>query len=217
MLDSLPVTARPLRRKKLAARCLLDEVGLPVHVAGSRLAHLRPDGCPAPARAASSRGKGRYSGILIRKERKVTHGSMKLIEGRLDVSPSRSSSSRRPDQFRDVHGRGCRCPRRPPWFQVEGCLCLVRFLDYSRGMLRMAERGYRVASVFDIFTDFMATMEDEEPILYNPTKRFGVLDAGALRRQRLAPHGPGPGRDRGISPDAAGPGRTVGKRRHWTG
>ncbi len=170
MLDSLAVTLTP-RGAELAAHCLLEELA---PFTGRQLATYGLTGIPL-LQACVLAGQGRYSGIVVRKERKA-HGSLKLIEGHLDqsepvviVDDSVSSGLSMLACAEALEGAG---------FHVEGGVCLVRF-GYDRGTSKMVERGYRMASVFDIFTDFMATMEGEEPILANPTKRFGPLTASA--------------------------------------
>lgn len=176
MLDSLSVTLTP-RGAELAAHCLLAELA---SFTGRQLATYGLTGVPL-LQGCVLHGGGRYSGILVRKERKA-HGSLKLIEGRLDrsepvviVDDSVSSG---------LSMAACADALEAAGFQVEGGVCLVRF-DYARGVRRMIERGYRMASVFDIYTDFMATMADEEPIAANPTKRFGSLTPAP----RTAPDG----------------------------
>ncbi|MDQ6616296.1 MAG: AMMECR1 domain-containing protein [Actinomycetota bacterium] len=172
MLDSLSVTLTP-RGAELAAHGLLDELA---SFTGRQLATYGLTGVPL-LQGCLLQGQGRYSGILVRKERKA-HGSLKLIEGRLDrsepvviVDDSVSSG---------LSMAACADALEAAGFQVEGGVCLVRF-DYGRGVLRMVERGYRMAAVFDIYTDFMSAMVDEEPILANPTKRFGPLNPAPRR------------------------------------
>jgi orotate phosphoribosyltransferase/AMMECR1 domain-containing protein len=176
MLDSLCVTLTP-RGAELAARCLLEELG---SFSGRQLASYGLTGVPL-LQGCVLQGQGRYSAILVRKERKA-HGSLKLIEGRLDrcepvviVDDSVSSG---------LTMLACADALEAAGFQVEGGVCLVRF-DYGRGILRMVERGYQMAAVFDIFADFMSTMAGEEPVLANPTKRFGQLHSAS----RSAPAG----------------------------
>lgn len=176
MLDSLGVSLTP-RGSILAARSLLDRLA---NFEGRQLATYGLTGVPL-LQGCILESRGRYSGMLVRKERKA-HGSCKLIEGRLDrsepvviIDDSVSSG---------MSMIACADALEADGFQVEGGVCLVRF-DYERGMRRMVERGYHMAAVFDIYTDLMATMADEEPILANPTKRFGPLDPSP----RTAPDG----------------------------
>lgn len=102
-------------------------------------------------------GRGRYGGILVRKERKA-HGSRKLIEGRLErsepvviVDDSVSSGQSMLACADALEGDGSR---------VEGGVCLVRF-DYGRGTLRMVERGYRMAAVVVLTSDDLGIARTE--------------------------------------------------------
>lgn len=172
MLDSLNVTLTQ-RGGYLAAHCLL---GLLQSFEGRQLATYGLTGVPL-LQGCVLHGGGRYRGALVRKERK-THGSLKLIEGRLDesepvviVDDSVSSGSSMWKCARELEEAG---------FQVEGGVSLVRFC-YERGTAKMLERGYRMAAVFDIYEDFIRHMDDEAPYILNPTKDFGALSP-SLRR-----------------------------------
>jgi len=59
--------------------------------------------------------------------------------------------------------------------RVEGGICLVRF-GWQNGYALMQERGYHMEAVFDIWTDFIAHMEDEEQPLANPSKWFPAFE-----------------------------------------
>src|SRR3954463_12712834 len=78
MLDSLPVTLTS-RGGTLAARALLR---LLERFEGRQLATLGLTGVPL-VQGCVLLGGGGYSRLLVRKERKP-HGSLKLVEGRLD-------------------------------------------------------------------------------------------------------------------------------------
>ena len=111
---------------------------------------------------------GRYRGLIVRKERKQ-HGSLKLIEGRIDpdeptilIDDSISSGMSMEEHCKILESAGLR---------VEGGIALVRFGWYG-GYAMMQERGYHVASVYDIWDDFMTRMEGEEVPLLNPSKWF---------------------------------------------
>ncbi|HEY4603366.1 MAG TPA: hypothetical protein VIH08_03405, partial [Blastococcus sp.] len=80
MLDSLAVTLTP-RGAELAARCLLRTLA---HFEGRQLATFGLTGVPL-LQGCVLLGDGRYTGVLVRKERKA-HGSLKLVEGRLDTA-----------------------------------------------------------------------------------------------------------------------------------
>src|SRR4051794_14997643 len=189
MLDSLPVTLTP-RGGALAARALLR---LLERFEGRQLATLGLTGVPL-VQGCVLLGGGRYSGVLVRKERKE-HGSLKLLEGRLD-----------PDEpvvlLDDSISSGwsmLTCARRltEAGFEVEGAVALVGF-GYERGPARLVEAGYRTATVFDIYADVMRFMDDEPDHPLNPTKRpvpaatgpwlADGLHPAALAREVIAEH-----------------------------
>src|SRR6185436_6286846 len=58
---------------------------------------------------------------------------------------------------------------------IEGGICLVRFGWYN-GYALMQERGYHMEAVYDIWTDFIAHMDDEEQPLANPSKWFPAFE-----------------------------------------
>lgn len=166
MLDSLAVTLTP-RGAELAARALLDALRA---FEGRQLATLGLTGVPL-LQGCVLHGGGRYRGVLVRKERKA-HGSLKLIEGKLDpaepvvmVDDSISSGQSMLTCAQRLEEAG---------FHVEGALGLVHF-GYDRGLARLVARGYRAAAVFDIFTDFMPFLDGEEPRPANPTRAVGPL------------------------------------------
>jgi AMMECR1 domain-containing protein/orotate phosphoribosyltransferase len=166
MLDSLCVTLTP-RGGELAARCLLRELR---QFEGRQLATYGVTGVPL-LEGCVLHGRGRYRGVLVRKERKP-YGSLKLIEGLLDrsepvviVDDSVSSG---------YSMQACAQRLEEAGFHVEGGVCLVRF-DYHRGTALMLERGYRMAAVFDIYEDFIRHMAGEAPYPLNPTREFGQL------------------------------------------
>ncbi len=179
MLDSLCVTLTP-RGGELAARCLLR---LLESFEGRQLATYGLTGVPL-LQGCILHGGGRYRGGLVRKERKA-HGSLKLIEGRLDKSEPVVIVD---DSVSSGHSMGaCADQLEEAGFQVEGGVCLVHF-GYERGTATMLERGYRMASVFDIYEDFIRHMEGEAPYLVNPTYDFGGLSASPRHAaERLHP------------------------------
>jgi hypothetical protein len=59
--------------------------------------------------------------------------------------------------------------------RVEGGICLVRF-GWHNGYALMQERGYHMEAVYDIWTDFIAHMDDEEKPLANPSKWFPAFE-----------------------------------------
>jgi len=167
MLDSLCVSLTP-EGLKLAARCLLERLR---GFEGRQLATLGTTAIPLLSACVLESG-GRYRGLLVRKERKA-HGSRKWIEGRIDrdepvvvVDDSVSSGTTMEACIARLEEAGL-------W--VEGGVCLVRFGWYG-GFARMLERGYRMASVYDVWDDFIYRMEDEpEKPIPNPTKIFPEL------------------------------------------
>ncbi|MGH8907593.1 MAG: AMMECR1 domain-containing protein [Egibacteraceae bacterium] len=179
MLDSLCVTLTP-RGAELAARCLLR---LLQSFEGRQLATYGLTGVPL-LQGCILHGEGRYRGALVRKERKA-HGSLKLIEGRLDKSEPVVLID---DSVSSGHSMwACADRLEEAGFQVEGGVCLVRFC-YERGTAKLLERGYRMAAVFDIYEDFIRHMEGEAPYPPNPTREFGELPPSPRRAaERLHP------------------------------
>ena len=166
MLDSLAVTLTP-RGAELVAGALLEVLA---SFEGRQLATLGLTGVPL-LQGCVMHGGGRYSGVLVRKERKA-HGSLKLVEGRLD----RAEPVVMVDDSISSGQSMLTCAQRltEAGFHVEGGVGLVHF-GYERGMARMVERGYRAAAVFDIFTDLMPRIDGEHPQPANPTKTLGEV------------------------------------------
>jgi orotate phosphoribosyltransferase/AMMECR1 domain-containing protein len=163
MLDSLSVTLSP-RGAELAGRCVLE---LLKRFDGRQIATYGLTAVPILQSCILQSG-GRYRGLLVRKERKK-HGSLKLIEGRVDASEpvilvddSVSSGTSMEEACEHLEQAGLR---------VEGGVCLVRFGWYG-GYALMQERGYHMEAVYDIWDDFINHMEDEEKPLLNPSKWF---------------------------------------------
>lgn len=163
MLDSLSVTLTP-RGAELAGRCLLE---LLKNFDGRQLATYGLTAVPILQSCVMQSG-GRYTGLLVRKERKA-HGSLKLIEGPIDpdeptilIDDSISSGTCMTEGSARLEEAGLR---------VEGGVALVRFGWYG-GYALMQERGYHVESVYDIWDDFMTRMEGEKTPLKNPSKYF---------------------------------------------
>ncbi len=163
MLDSLAVTLSP-RGAELAGRCLL---ALLKHFDGRQLATYGLTGAPL-LQACLLQAGGDYRGLLVRKERKQ-HGSLKLIEGRIEpdepvilIDDSISSGMSMDEGCRILEEAGLR---------VEGGVALVRF-GWESGYASLQERGYHVEAVYDIWDDFMVKMEGEETALPNPSKWF---------------------------------------------
>ncbi|HEV2863920.1 MAG TPA: AMMECR1 domain-containing protein [Pyrinomonadaceae bacterium] len=163
MLDSLSVTLTP-RGAELAGRLLLE---LLKNFDGRQLATYGVTAIPILQSCVVQSG-GRYTGLLVRKERKA-HGSRKLIEGPIDpdeptilIDDSISSGTCMTEGTERLEEAGLR---------VEGGVALVRFGWYG-GFALMQERGYHVESVYDIWDDFISRMKDEKKPLSNPSKYF---------------------------------------------
>ena len=209
MLDSLAVTLTP-RGAELAARALLDVLA---SFEGRQLATLGLTGVPL-LQGCVLHGGGRYSGVLVRKERKA-HGSLKLVEGRLDraepvvmVDDSISSGQSMLTCARRLEEAG---------FHVEGGVGLVHF-GYERGMARMVEHGYRAAAVFDIFTDLMPHIDGEPAAAREPDedRGRGRVEPGPRRRGQ-PPRAPGARRDGRVPALRSGAARTRHARPHLPG
>ena len=166
MLDSLAVTLSP-RGAQLAGKCILE---LLKRFDGRQIATYGLTGVPILQSCVLQ--DNRYSGLLVRKERKQ-HGSLKLIEGVIDpsepvilIDDSVSSGTCMNEATERLEAAGLR---------VEGGICLVRF-GWHNGYALMQERGYHMEAVYDIWTDFIAHMDDEEQPLANPSKWFPTFE-----------------------------------------
>jgi AMMECR1 domain-containing protein/orotate phosphoribosyltransferase len=162
MLDSLAVTLSP-RGAELAGKCVLE---LLERFDGRQIATYGLTGVPILQSCLLQ--DSRYRGLLVRKERKQ-HGSCKLIEGEIDpaepvivIDDSVSSGTCMTEATERLEAAGLR---------VEGGICLVRF-GWGTGYARMQERGYHMEAVYDIWDDFIASMDDEEQPPANPSKWF---------------------------------------------
>jgi orotate phosphoribosyltransferase/AMMECR1 domain-containing protein len=163
MLDSLPVTLTP-RGAELAGQLLLERLQ---RFDGTQLATFGLTAVPILQSGIVQSG-GRYHGLLVRQDRK-SHGSQKLIEGRIEldepvimIEDSIASGTSVSEGIARLEAAGLR---------VEGCVALVRF-GWEGGCSDLCERGYHVEAVYDIFVDFMSRMEGEQGPDYNPTKDF---------------------------------------------
>ncbi len=161
MLDSLSVSMNP-RGALLAGRCLLTLLG---KFDGRQIATYGTTGIPLMQSVILQSGN-RYHGLIVRKEKKA-HGSVKRIEGRIDLdepvillddSVSSGLSMREGTAYLEEAG-----------LRVEGGLVLVRF-GWDAGFARMRERGYHMEAVFDVFQDVMENMDDEPKVDRNPTR-----------------------------------------------
>jgi orotate phosphoribosyltransferase/AMMECR1 domain-containing protein len=172
MLDSLAVTLTP-RGAELAGRLVLERLQ---RFDGRQLATYGLTAVPILQSAVVQSG-GRYSGLLVRSERKP-HGSQKLIEGQFDpdepailIEDSIASGMSASEGVRKLEEAGLR---------VEGCVTLVRF-GWEGGCSDFAERGLHVEAIYDIFEDLMSRMEGEKGPDYNPTKCFPDFSWSARR------------------------------------
>ncbi|HKG46816.1 MAG TPA: AMMECR1 domain-containing protein [Pyrinomonadaceae bacterium] len=166
MLDSLAVTLSP-RGAQLAGKCVLE---LLKRFDGRQLATYGLTGVPILQSCILQ--DSRYRGLLVRKERKQ-HGSLKLIEGVMDpgepvilIDDSVSSGTCMTEATERLEEAGLR---------VEGGICLVRF-GWQNGYALMQQSGYHMEAVYDIWTDFIAHMDDEEKPLANPSKWFPTFE-----------------------------------------
>ncbi len=179
MLDSLAVTLSP-RGAELAGRCMLE---LLRRFDGRQIATYGLTAIPILQSCILQSGD-RYSGLLIRRERKQ-HGSLKLIEGPIDLDEptillddSISSGMSMEEGTERLEQAGLR---------VEGGIGLVRFGWYG-GYALMQERGYHMEAVYDIWDDFIYHMADEEKPLSNPSKWFPEFSWSSRRApERLHP------------------------------
>jgi orotate phosphoribosyltransferase len=161
MLNSLGVTLSS-RGAELAGRCLLE---LLKNFDGRQLATFGLIGVPIFQSCILQSG-GRYRGLLVRREAKK-YGAMRVIEGEINpnepvilVDDSIASGT----SFTEA------CERlAPAGLRVEGAVCLVRF-GWQSGYSILQERGYHVEALYDIFDDFMVSMEGERTPVPNPTK-----------------------------------------------
>lgn len=181
MIHSLGVTLES-QGAELAARCLLP---LLERFDGRQLATYGLIGVPL-VQSCILQSKGRYRGLLIRKEAKP-HGSMRMIEGEIDpdepviiVDDSIVSGRTFWEAVKRLQEAGLR---------VEGGVFLVRF-GWPFGVSDAQERGFHIETVFDLHEDFMANMEGEEKPVYNPSKAFPEI----RRSEKRAPEGMHPAR-----------------------
>ncbi|WP_298609367.1 AMMECR1 domain-containing protein [uncultured Thiothrix sp.] len=163
MLNSLAVSLTH-EGIQLAAACLLDLLS---KFEGRQIATYGTTAIPLVT-ACVLQGGGRYEALLVRKERKP-HGSLKLIEGRINrdepviiIDDSVSSG---------ISMQKCRDTLEADGFRVEGGICLVRFGWYG-GFGLMQEQGYHMETVFDIDHDVSPRMDSEPKVLQNPTKYY---------------------------------------------
>ncbi len=166
MLDSLCVSLTS-EGLQLAAACLLE---LLQKFEGRQIATYGTTAIPLLT-ACVMQSNGRYEGLLVRKERKA-HGSLKLIEGRLNknepvilLDDSVSSG---------ISMQKCRDVLEAEGFRVEGGICLVRF-DWYGGFALMQEQGYHMETLFDVDRDLVPLMPNEDKPLLNPTKQFPAI------------------------------------------
>ncbi len=176
MLDSLgfSLTADGAH---LAARVMLEELA---HFEGRQLATYGTIGIPL-MQAIILASKGKYRGLLVRKELK-TYGARRRIEGPVDprepvvmIDDSVSSGWSMLQCARHLADAG---------LEVEGGLCLVRFGWAGIDKVERAT-GRRVRAVFDVDADLAAKIPGEPRKPKNPTRAF----PDALASPRRAPEG----------------------------
>jgi orotate phosphoribosyltransferase len=162
MLDSLGVSMST-EGARLAAACLLEKLK---RFEGRQLATYGTIGIPL-MQSCITASNGRHWGLLVRKERKG-HGSLKLIEGKIDplepvvlVDDSISSGRTTRAAHQALTEAG---------LHVEGAVCLVRF-GYDGAALLEEELGLRIESVFEVWHDVMPRIPGELDWTGNPTRR----------------------------------------------
>jgi orotate phosphoribosyltransferase/AMMECR1 domain-containing protein len=155
----------------LAARCLLERLDT---FEGTQLAGHGMTAMPLVS-ACVALGRGRYTGLAVRKERK-TYLSGRRVEGRLDpgrpvivVDDSLSSGTALRDAIAALEAAGA---------TVEGAVALVGFP--GRGGLEAATaRGYRVETLLDVTADLgMALFSLPAPIPPLPSQGGPPLPDG---------------------------------------
>lgn len=163
MLNSLAVSLTH-EGIQLAADCLLELLS---KFEGRQIATYGTTAIPLVT-ACVMQGGGRYEALLVRKERKA-HGSLKLIEGRINrdepviiIDDSVSSG---------ISMQKCRETLEADGFRVEGGICLVRFGWYG-GFGLMQEQGYHMETVFEIDRDISPRIDTEPKVIQNPTKYY---------------------------------------------
>lgn len=178
MLDSLGFSMSA-RGAELSALCLLDALK---GFEGRQLATYGTTGIPL-MQACITQSRGRYHGLIVRKERKA-HGSLKLVEGRIDPSEPVIVVD---DSIASGHSvRACVDALRAHGLHVEGAVCLVSF-GYDGVSLLQQELGIKVVPVFDVWNDVTPRMPDEQAVHVNPTKAHAPF-APSTRRAREGLH-----------------------------
>jgi orotate phosphoribosyltransferase/AMMECR1 domain-containing protein len=172
MLDSLAVTLRP-RGAELAGKLMLEKLR---NFDGRQLATFGLTAVPILQSIVLQSGAGHW-GLLVRREPK-SHGSKKLIEGKIDpdepvimIEDSIASGTNVSQGIATLEAAGLR---------VEGSIALVRF-GWEGGVSDLQAHGYHVEAVYDIFEDFMTRMEGEEGPNHNPTRIFPKFRWSARR------------------------------------
>ncbi len=161
MLDSLGVSLDPVG-SRLAAECLLEVLD---QFEASQLATYGVTALPL-LMGCIHYGRGRYRGIVVRKQPRP-HGSLKQIEGIVD--PSEPVIIIDDSICSGYSMRTCAQLLEGAGLQVEGAASLVRF-SYDPGVTSMLDRGYRMATVFDLDSDLINLIDGEGPYAANPTK-----------------------------------------------
>ncbi len=167
MFNSLAFTLEP-HGAELTARCLLP---LLERFDGRQLATYGLIGVPI-LQACILQSRGRYRGLLVRKEAKA-HGAMRVIEGEIDPAE--------PVILVDdsiVSGisflKGCEHLKNAG-LRVEGGVCLVHF-GWEFGIADGFERGFHMEALFNLYEDVMAHMEGEPKPVHNPSQVFPALN-----------------------------------------
>jgi orotate phosphoribosyltransferase/AMMECR1 domain-containing protein len=162
MLDTLAFSLSA-RGSKLAARALLERLRT---FEGRQLATFGTTGIPL-MQAVIAESKGRYSGLIVRKDVKA-HGARRRVQGPRGKGPVVILDDSLSSGFSI---RECRRHLEDSGFEVEGALVLVRFGYDGVGSL-LTEDGLRAEAIFDTDKDLRPLMEGEELPPLNPGKVF---------------------------------------------
>ena len=162
MLDTLSFTLSA-RGSQLAADALLERLR---SFEGRQLATFGTTGIPL-MQAVISASKGRYSGLVVRKEVKA-HGARLRVQGPAGKGPVIILDDSLASGFSI---RECRRHLEESGHEVEGALVLVRFGYDGVGSL-LTEDGLRAEAIFDTDQDLRPRMKGEELPPLNPGKIF---------------------------------------------
>jgi orotate phosphoribosyltransferase/AMMECR1 domain-containing protein len=117
-------------------------------------------------------GAGKYSGLVIRKERK-NYGAGRKIDGPIDrvrsvvlIDESISSGTSAYEAICALEAEG---------LKVEGVLCAIEFRGYGAAEW-LRGRGYRVETVFDVWSDLGQAREPSKAVQALPDAMWSTTD-----------------------------------------